>query len=66
MMGLQEMLLQELDSKLYLLPAWPREIDAEFKLWASHRTQVEARYVDGTLSYTVTPKEREADVVVRL
>lgn len=66
MMGLQEMLLQELDSKLYLLPAWPREIDVEFKLWASHRTQVEARYVDGTLSYTVTPKEREADVVVRL
>lgn len=64
MVGLQEMLLQDFDGKIYLLPAWPQNLDVEFKLWADDCTQVEARYVDGQLSYTVTPAERARDVVV--
>ncbi len=64
MVGLQEMLLQELDGKLYILPAWKRDTDVVFRLWASGRTVVDVDYRDGKLSYTVTPAAREADIVL--
>ncbi len=66
MMGVQEMLLQNFEGKIYLLPAWPQNIDVAFKLWADHRTQVEVCYANGELSYTVTPTDRVKDVVVML
>jgi alpha-L-fucosidase 2 len=39
--ALQKMLLQEGDGKIYLLPAWPKEWDVNFKLHASGNTTVE-------------------------
>ena len=41
MIGLQEMLLQTDDKKLYLFPAWPKDWDVHFKLHAPYQTTVE-------------------------
>lgn len=65
MIGMQEMLLQEVDSKLYLFPAWPPKWDVRFKLHASRGTTVEAELKDGKLVYVqVVPQERQQDVVL--
>ena len=66
---LQLMLLQSdpdpQDNKLYLLPAWPRSLDVEFKLHAPHATVVEGELRNGTLlRLEVTPTRRRADVVL--
>ena len=49
MIGLQEMLMQVIDDKIYMLPAWPKDIDVEFKLWIDKDKFVEAKYVNGIL-----------------
>ncbi len=65
MIGMQEMLLQEVDSKLYIFPAWPREWNVRFKLCASRGTIVEAEMRDGQIvNVKVTPQERQHDVVL--
>lgn len=67
MIGLQEMLLQPVDEKIYLFPAWPKEWDVHFKLHAPMQTTVEARLKNGKLeSLIVIPKEREKDIVTQL
>lgn len=64
MMGVQEMLLQEVNGKILLFPAWPRGWDVHFKLHAPGQTTVEAEWRGEKLvKLTVTPKEREKDVV---
>lgn len=64
MIGLQEMLLQVDDRKIYLLPAWPKDWDVHFKLHAPYQTTVEGIVKDGELtSLKVLPAEREADVI---
>ena len=64
MIGLQEMLLQEVDNKLFLFPAWPKDRDIRFKLHASRGTTVEAELRNGkVVNLKVTPKEREVDIV---
>lgn len=44
MMGMQEMLLQEVNGKILLFPAWPRGWDVHFKLHAPGQTTVEAEW----------------------
>ncbi len=62
---LQRMLLQEVGRKIILLPAWPENWSADFKLHAKHQTIVEGRVKDGRIvELTVTPKERQKDVIV--
>ncbi|MDN3668650.1 DUF5703 domain-containing protein [Echinicola jeungdonensis] len=64
MIGMQEMLLQTDDQKIYLFPAWPKNWDVQFKLHAPYQTTIEGELKDGQLkSLKVTPKEREMDVV---
>lgn len=63
MIGMQEMLLQEVGGKILLFPAWPQKWDVHFKLHARGRTTVEATLKDGKLIYLkVIPKEREKDI----
>lgn len=64
MIGLQEMLIQTVDDKIYLFPAWPKEWNAHFKLHVSQNTTVEAELKDGELvNMIVTPSHRLKDVV---
>ena len=64
MIGMQEMLMQEVGDRIYLFPAWPKAWNVRFKLCASRGTTVEAEMKDGqVVNVKVTPKEREKDVV---
>lgn len=64
--GLQEMLLQVNGKQLLLLPAWPRNWNAEFKLHAPFQTTLEGKVADGKLvKLMVTPASRTKDVSVQ-
>ncbi|MDR2424518.1 MAG: DUF5703 domain-containing protein [Prevotellaceae bacterium] len=64
MIGLQEMLMQTVGEKIYLLPAFPKDWNVDFKLNAPYRTTVEATVKDGNIvRLKVTPEERLKDVV---
>jgi len=65
MIGLQEMLMQTLDDKILLLPAWPADWDVRFKLHAPDQTIVEAEVRDGrVVELIVTPESRRKDVTL--
>ena len=50
---------------IYLLPAWPREWNADFKLHAPYRTIVEGQVRNGqVVNLKVEPAERAKDVTV--
>ena len=65
MTGLQEMLMQTVERKIYLLGAWPKDWDVDFKLHAPYNTIVEGVYRNGQLTkLQVTPRSRRKDVKV--
>jgi len=65
MIGLQEMLMQTDDRQIYLLPAWPKDWDVDFKLHAPYQTAVEAVVRNGKIEMLrVTPQERRRDVTI--
>ena len=65
MKTLQSMLIQTDGLKIFLLPAWPKQWDVEFKLRAPRQTVVEGVYRDGKMqSLRVTPESRRADVKI--
>jgi len=65
MIGLQEMLMQTDDKKIYLLPAWPKEWDVKFKLHAPYNTIVEGEVKDGKVKIlNVLPESRFKDVII--
>ena len=60
---LQYMLMQTDGKKILLLPAWPKNWDASFKLHAPCQTTVEGRVVNGEVKdLKVTPESRRKDV----
>ncbi len=64
MIALQEMLVQTVDDKIYLLPAWPKEKDVEFKLHLPDQTTIEVKWEQGQLErLEVWPETRRGDVV---
>jgi hypothetical protein len=65
MSTLQLMLLQTDGRRIRLLPAWPSEWTADFKLHAPYQTIVEGHVENGKLTgLVVTPASRAKDVVV--
>ncbi len=63
--GLQKMLMQTDGKKILLLPAWPREWNADFKLNAPYRTVVQGTVRAGKIQdLQVTPASRMGDVIV--
>ena len=65
MTTLQLMLLQCDGKRIQLLPAWPRDWSADFRLHAPYRTTVEGRVERGKITLLkVTPEQRSQDVVV--
>lgn len=65
MMTLQLMLMQCDGRQIRLLPAWPKDWSADFKLHAPYRTIVEGHVEDGRVTkLVVVPEERAKDVIV--
>jgi len=65
MYALQLMLLQESGGKLHLLPAWPKEWDARFRLHAPGNTVVSGEVRGGKLiNWSVSPESRRTDIVL--
>jgi hypothetical protein len=63
--AVQSLLLQTDGRKIYLLPAWPRDWDCDFKLHAPLQTVVTGTVKNGKLTeWNVTPAGRKADVVI--
>jgi hypothetical protein len=65
MIAMQEMLMQEVDDRIYLFPAWPRDWDVRFRLRASRGTIVEAELRQGkVVNVRVTPtRDKEKTIV---
>ncbi|MFL5811110.1 MAG: hypothetical protein ACJ749_16430, partial [Flavisolibacter sp.] len=64
MIGLQEMLMQVDDKRIYLLPAWPKDWNVHFKLYAPYQTTVEAKVSNGKIeSLKVSPESRKKDII---
>lgn len=64
MKAAQSMAMQVDGKKIYLLPAWPKEWDCDFKLHAPYNTVIGCKVKDGKIEYlNVIPKEREADII---
>ncbi len=62
---IQSMLMQVEGRKIFLLPAWPKDWNCDFKLNAPGSTIVEGRVENGELKdLVVTPASRRADVVL--
>jgi hypothetical protein len=63
--GLQEMLMQTVGKKIYLLVTWPKDWNVDFKLHAPNQTTVEGTYRNGQVQkLKVTPQSRRADVEI--
>lgn len=59
MIGLQEMLLQETPyGELLLFPAWPKQVNAKFRLHATGGRTVEAEIKDGQVTSRIIVKRR--------
>lgn len=65
MIGVQEMLLQEVEGVLHVLPAWPDDLDVDFLLHASRGTTVEVSYRSGTVvSCAINPPRERRQLIV--
>jgi hypothetical protein len=65
MITLQLMLMQTDGKRIQLLPAWPKDWTADFKLHAPYGTTVEGHVENGVVSgLKVTPKARAKDVTI--
>ncbi|KJD35092.1 hypothetical protein PW52_12175 [Tamlana sedimentorum] len=63
--ALQRMILQNVNDKIILLPAFPSNWSAEFKLYAKQNTIVEGEIVNGEIKrLKVTPSTRKENVVI--
>ena len=62
---IQSMLMQYEGDRIFLLPAWPKDWNCDFKLHAPRNTTIEGRVENGELKdLVVTPASRRADVVI--
>ena len=65
MIAFQSMLLQTQETKILILPAWPKAWDVEFRLRAPGGTTVEGDYRQGRLRHVrVTPAWRAKDLAI--
>ena len=63
--SVQYMAMQYEGDRILLLPAWPKDWDAHFKLHAPRQTTVECKVESGKITLLkVTPESRKKDVVL--
>ena len=59
------MLVQDVGDKILLLPAWPADWDADFKLHLPPKTVVSGKVMSGKLTdWQIEPATRRKDVIV--
>lgn len=63
MINLQEMILQCVEDTLFVLPAWPRNWNVDFKLHVPGKTFIEGIYMDGDLKSINIDPERKSFVL---
>jgi hypothetical protein len=64
--ALQAMVMQTDGRKVWLLPAWPRDWEVDFKLHAPYETVVSGRLRKGKITrLSVQPADRRKDVLVQ-
>ena len=64
MIGMQDMLLQEVNGKIYLFPAWPKKWNVHFKLHATNNTTIEVELKNGNVNIIkVLPESRKKDII---
>ena len=64
----QSMLIQPdpYSKKIYLLPAWSKEWNGDFKLYAPYNTTIEGQIINGAIKdLKVTPESREKDIIIK-
>lgn len=65
MTALQRMLMQSNGKEIHLLPAWPKDWDAKFKLQAPGNTTIEGTISDGKIQkLSVSPESRRQDIIL--
>jgi hypothetical protein len=63
--ALQRMLIQEMGDKILLLPAWPANWDADFRLHVARNTVIYGTVKAGELKeWSIEPASRRRDVIV--
>jgi hypothetical protein len=63
--ALQAMLIQTDGRKIFLLPAWPDDWNADFKLHAPYKTAVSGRVEKGrVVRLSVEPPSRKEDIQI--
>ena len=63
--ALQRMILQDVDEKIVIMPAWPADWNCDFKLYAKQNTIVEGKVVNGKIeTLKVSPESRQKDVYI--
>ncbi len=63
----QSMLLQvdPYSKEIYLLPAWPKDWNVDFKLHAPYNTIIEGKFKNGNIEVlNITPSSRRRDVII--
>ncbi len=67
MKATQAMLIQAdpYSKKIYLMPAWPKDWDVDFKLHAPYKTIIKGTFKNGKITKLhVTPRSRKKDIVM--
>ncbi|HEX2925392.1 MAG TPA: hypothetical protein VHP38_03920, partial [Ruminiclostridium sp.] len=64
MIGLQEMLVQQIENKVYLFPAWPKKWNVKFKLHLIGDITIYASMDNGKVSWNLVPKMDHIEVIV--
>ncbi|WP_430974094.1 DUF5703 domain-containing protein [Sunxiuqinia rutila] len=64
MINLQEMLIQTINDKIYLLPSWPKDWEVEFRLHAPNKAIIDCQASNGKITeLKVSPQKRIKDIV---
>ena len=63
--AVQAMLIQTDGRKIFLLPAWPKDWDVDFKVHAPYRTVIEGKVRHGQITQLkVIPPSRQKDIEI--
>ncbi|GAA3554384.1 DUF5703 domain-containing protein [Snuella lapsa] len=66
MIALQDMLVQYVDDKVYMFPAWPKEWNVDFKLHGPHGLVLQAALVNGVAEELSVMSQRKNEKIIMM